>query len=115
MKFKNIHSLEDIHKAKLRLNREIRGIEKSFSEKTDLGNIFLKAKEGPGSFFSADKRNPEMLSYLLPLGIKHILKLIKNKKNRKLIKRVLIYSVTGSILAFSVYQFIWKRKDETEE
>ena len=82
---------------------------------TDLGKLFLNDNGRTGSFLNEDLRNPDLLFYLLPLGIKQILKLTGKKSNKKNLKRILIYSAAGSLLAFSVYKLIVKQQDETEE
>jgi hypothetical protein len=115
MKFENIHSLDDIHKVKRHLKKKMRVTEKSISDRTDLAKLLLNDNERLGRFYSEDNRNPEMLGNLLSLGIKHVFKLIKKKSNKKYLRRILIYSAIGSVLAFSVYQFLGKRQDKTEE
>lgn len=81
---------------------------------TDLGKLFLNDNGKPGSFLNEDLMNPEVLFYLLPLGIKQILKLAGKKGNKKNLKRILIYSAAGSLLAFFVYKFLVKPQDEAE-
>ncbi len=115
MKFKDIHSLEDIVKVKRQLKKKVRVTEKSFSDRTDLRTLLLNDNKSSGSLFSEDNWNPEMLWYLLPLGIKRIFTYIQKKSNKKQFKRILKYSAIGSVLAFSAYQILVKRKDETDD
>lgn len=110
-KFKNIHSLDDIHKLKLRLGKKLRATENSISTKTELGKLLLDSSENMSDFFSKQSIDIEDLEYLLPLGVKYFLKILKNKPARKQFKRISIYSGIGSILALFLYQYLEKRKD----
>lgn len=110
-KFRNIQSLDDIQKHKLRLGKKLRASEDSISEKTDLGKLLLGSSKSLGSFFDNKIMNVEDLEYLLPLGVKYISKLVKSKPNRKYLKRISIYSAIGSIAALLAYQYLGKRKE----
>lgn len=114
MKFKNIRSLDDLHRHKLRLKRKLRVTENSISEKADVGRLLLGSTGSLGSFFGKKNKNIEGLEYLLPLGVRYINKLLKDKPNRRYYKRLSVYAAIGSIIALFVYQYLGKRKTETE-
>jgi hypothetical protein len=115
MKFKNIHSLEDIHKVRLQLEKKMRLTEKSISEKTDLGMLFLDTFEKMGVISSDRARGTEFIDYLLPLGLQYTLSLIKKNTSRKQFRQLLLYSTIGGVLSFFVYHLLGKGKTDTEK
>ena len=115
MIFSNIHSLEDIHKRKLRLNKKLSVIEKSISDKTELAKLLFNTNERLNSLFGKKDSKLEVIGYLLPLGIKYILKQIHNNPDRKHFKRLLIYSALGSVSALMIYQYLVNRGKKTEK
>ena len=114
MIFSNIHSLEDIHKLKLRLEKKLSVTEKSISDKTDVAKLLFSTNKGVSSFIGEKDSKLVIIGYLLPLGIKFLLKLIQNDPDRKLFKRLLIYSALGSVTALLVYQYLGNRKTKAE-
>ena len=114
-KFKNIHSLDDIHKARLQLLKKVRQTEKSISVKTDLGKLLIDAFERKGGISGEKGSDLEYIVYLLPLGLKYVLKLLKNNTGKKRFRRLLIYAAIGGTLAISVYQVLGKEQNEAGE
>lgn len=113
--FSNIHSLEDIRKRKLRLQQKLDITEKSISDKTDITKLLFNSSERLSSLFGEKDKTSEIIGSLLPLGIKYLLRQIRNNPKKKPFKRVLIYSALGSLTAFLVYQYFKKRKEKSEE
>ena len=113
-KFRSIRTLDEMHKVKLQLGKKLRVTENSISKKADLGKLLLGSTENLGSFSGSKSMDIEGLEYLLPLGVKYILTLIKSKPNRKYYKRLSVYSAIGSIVALFVYQYLGKRKTQKE-
>jgi len=113
--FSNIHSLEDIRKRKLRLQQKLNTTEKSISDKTDITKLLFNSNERLSGLFGEKDKTSEILGYLLPLGIKYLFRQIQNNPGKKPFKRVLIYSVFGSLTALMVYQYFKKRKEKSEE
>jgi len=111
--FDDISSLEDIQKRKLRLEKKLRVNEKSISDKTDIINLLFNNKEGFGSFFGEKDSKMAIMENLLPLGVNYILKQIQNNPDKKLLKKLIIYSVFGSLSALLVYQYLKYRKTRT--
>ena len=113
-KFKNIHSLEDIHKTRLKLKKKIRLTEKSISRKTDLGKLLIRSLEKKANIPGGMDSSPEVIGYLLPLGLKYVLGLFKRNISKKQFRRLLIFSAIGGALALSVYKIITRKKTDTE-
>ena len=107
-KFKNIHSLEDIREVRLQLKKKVKLTEKSISEKTDLGKILIGALGNKGGTSGDKESYLEALGYLLPAGLKYIIKILKKNTGKKQFKRLLIYSAIGGAIALSVYQVLGK-------
>ncbi len=112
--FSNIHSLEDIHKRKLRLEKKLSVSEKSISDTTDLAKLLFNTNERLSSFFDEQDTKLQIIGVLLVSGIKNMLKEIQNNPDKKLFKRLLIYSAIGSLSALLVYQFMENRKTRKE-
>ena len=108
--FKDIHSFEDIQKQKLALEKKLRVTEKSISEKTDLTRILFNNKAGLGRILGEKGGKTELIQNVLPLVINFIQKQIQNNPHMKLIRRVVIYSIFGSVSAFLVYKYLIYRK-----
>lgn len=114
--FSSIQSLEDIHKQKLRLRNKLRLTEKSISKKSSIVDLLFKKDERISSFFDEKNNIHELINYVLPLGLKYLLKIIRNNTNRKPNKRVLIYTILGSVSALLVYLYMGNlRKPESPE
>ena len=114
-KFKNIHSLEDIREARLRLKKKVKLTESYISEKTDLGKILIGAVGKKGSASSDKESYLEAIGYLLPAGFKYVLKTLKKNIGKKQFKRLLIYSAIGGALALTVYQVLGKGQSAEAE
>ena len=112
--YNNIHSLEDIHKRKLRLKKKLSVIEKSISDNTDVAKLLFNTNDGLSSLFAEKDSKLEITGYLLPLGIKYIIKQIQKSLDRKHYKTLIIYTVLGSVSAFLVYQYMKHRETKTE-
>jgi len=113
MIYNNIHSLEDIHKQKLRLKKNLKGIEKSISEKTDIVKLLFSTGERKSSLLGEKNNKLGIIGYILPLGIKYILKQIKKNPLKKQYKSLIIYSAIGSVSAFLIYQYLKQRKTKS--
>jgi len=111
--FRNVHSLEDIQKLKLRLDKRLKVTEKSISEKTDIASLLFSTKKIQSGLSDEEVEKLGIAGYLLPLGIKYVIGQMQKKPNSKFIKRLLIYSALASVSAYMVYQFIDKRKNKT--
>ena len=110
MIYNNIHSLEDIHKQKLRLKKNLKAIERSISEKSDIVRLLLNTSERKSSS-SGDKNNKlELIGYILTTGIKYIREQIKSNPQKKQYKSLIIYSAIGSVSAFMIYQYLKQTK-----
>jgi len=111
--FRNIHSLEDIKKRKLRLKKKLGVIEKSISDKTDVAKLLFDTKKGLSSLFDEKDSSLEIIASLLPLGIKYLFKNIQNIPGRKYYKSLIIYTALGGVSAFLVYKYLQQRKTDT--
>ncbi len=111
--FNDISSLEDIQKRKLRLEKKLRATEKSISDKTDIFNLLSNNNEGSGSLFDEKDYKMAILANVLPLGITYLLKQIQNNPDKKLLKKLIIYSVFGSLSTLMAYQYLKYRKTRT--
>ena len=112
--FKNIRTLEDIHRARQRLRKKMKMTEKSVSEKTELGKLILGAVKGTGEVLSGKSGGHESLGYLLPVVLQYVLRFLKKNTGRKQFRRLLIYSAIGGALALSVYRIINRQETERE-
>ena len=115
VKYKNIHNLEDLRKVKLKLEKKIRLTEKSISEKTDFGKLLLGTFQKMGNISSDKINGPEVIGYLFPAALHFILKNLKNDLSKKQIKRLMVYTVIGGLVAFTFYKVLGKRQTDTEE
>jgi hypothetical protein len=106
--FNNIYFLDDIQKRKRRLKKKLRVAEKSIIKEVDFGKSFFSSERRLSSLFDDIEGDStrEIIGYLLPLGLKYVLKQIKKSPNKKLYKRLLIYTVLGSLSALMVYKYM---------
>jgi hypothetical protein len=114
-KYRNLHSLDDIHNARLQLKKKMRLTEKSISKKTDLGKLLLGAFEKTSGIPIDKDSSVELIGYLLPVGLKYVLKLLKKNTGSKKLRRLLIYSAIGGALAITFYQVLAKKQQGSEE
>jgi hypothetical protein len=112
--FDKIHSLEDIQKKRLRLEKKLKETGESFSDTTDLSQLLKPGKAKGRSYFETDYKLA-IIESLLSLGVEYIGKRMQNSQDKKLIKKLIIYSVFGSISALLVYNYINNRKSESGE
>jgi hypothetical protein len=112
--FSNIQSLEDLHKRKLRLEKKLIVTEKSISEKTDIAKLLINTSKRAGSLSGENDSDLEVLGYLLPLGIKLLLKQIQNNPDKIPLKRLLFYFIVGSIPTLLVYKYMEKSKSKSK-
>lgn len=112
--FDDIHSLKDIQKQKARLEEKLKATEKSFSDKTDITRLIFRARKGMNRFSGKKDFKLEIIESLLPLGIELIVGLMRKKLDKRLAKRLIIYSIYGSVFAFVIYKYLNSQEEKVE-
>ena len=112
--FDDIHSFEDIQKQRLRLEKKLKETEKSISEKTDITRLLFNPKKAHSGFGSGTDYKTVIVESILPLGINLILKVIRDNLDKKLLKKIIIYSIYGSVSALLVYSYLNYQKSATD-
>jgi len=115
MKFRNIHSLEDLHRQKVKLKKKLSLTEQSISSKTDIGKLLVSSSDKISGSFSEPNGNIEILGALLPIGIKYLTRQIKKNPDKKKVRKLLIYLAIGGAASFMVYKFIRNRNKADSE
>jgi len=112
--FDDIHSFEDIQKQRLRLEKKLRDTEKSISEKTDITRLLFKTKKGHSGFDSETDYKTVIIGSVLPLGINLIMKMIRDNLDKKVLRKIIIYSIYGSVSALLVYSYFNYQKTKSD-
>ena len=108
--FKDIYSLEDIQKQRLRLGKKLKVTVNSLSDKTDVANILFKSDKREDHTETGEDIMLEMIEFLLPLGIDFISRHLQNNMDKKHFKRLVILFIAGNLSALWIYNSLNNKK-----
>ena len=106
----DIHSLEDIQKQKLRFEEKLNAEQKSISDHSDIARFIFNAQRGNISNGGETDSTLEIIESLLPTGINFIVMNIQINPDRRLLQRLIIYSIFGSVTALIVHKYLKYQK-----